>query len=191
LTRALSNADFKLAQRDIRAFAPYMKLVAVLDRYHGLDTRLRLAPAAQTGSDFAPPPPLALSHAAAPAVPPVASKVRNFQAAQQNNFLTSLGGCSIFVLTLRPEGEGRVSGSVTAFPPAAVCKRSVGAQRAARPAKARGGAASRRPTGARDAHPPETADRRSLEPLRFGRRRCGAGGPGGRAGSPGNGAAKA
>jgi len=34
------------------------------------------------------------------------------------------------------EGEGRISGSVEAVPPAAACKRSVGARLAARPAKA-------------------------------------------------------
>jgi hypothetical protein len=34
------------------------------------------------------------------------------------------------------EGEGRVSGSIEAVPPAAACKRSVGAQLAARAAKA-------------------------------------------------------
>ena len=74
LTWALSHADFKLAQGDARAFAPYMKLVAALDCYHGLGGRLRLAPAAQTGNAFAPPPPLALTHAAEPVVPPLASE---------------------------------------------------------------------------------------------------------------------
>ena len=66
-----------------------------------------------------------------------------------------------------------MSGSVEAVPPATACKRSVGAQRA--PGESRAG----------------RADRRSLEPLRFGRRRRGVGGPGGKAGSPGNGAARA
>jgi hypothetical protein len=47
-----------------------------------------------------------------------------------------------------------VSGCVETVPPAAACKRSVG-PRAARPAKARGGAASRRPTGVRDGRPLE------------------------------------
>ena len=46
LTRALCHADFKLAHGDIRAFAPYMKLVAALDRYHGCDGRLGLPRAA-------------------------------------------------------------------------------------------------------------------------------------------------
>ncbi len=36
LSRALCHADFKLANGDIRAFTPYIKLVAALDRYCGL-----------------------------------------------------------------------------------------------------------------------------------------------------------
>ena len=39
LTKALSHADDKLERGDIRAFAPYMKIVAELDRYHGLEER--------------------------------------------------------------------------------------------------------------------------------------------------------
>ena len=76
LTRALGHADFKLAHGDVRAFAPYMKLVAALDRYYGLDGRLRLPRAAQTASVLAlPQPPLALTHAAAPVLPPPPSEV--------------------------------------------------------------------------------------------------------------------
>src|SRR5208337_395636 len=61
---------------DIRAFAPYMKLVAALDRYHGLDMHLRLPCAAQAGNALAAPPtPLALTHAAGPAVPPLPSEL--------------------------------------------------------------------------------------------------------------------
>lgn len=44
LTKALSHADFKLEQRDIRTFAPYLKLVAALDHDHGLDGRSRVPP---------------------------------------------------------------------------------------------------------------------------------------------------
>ena len=71
LTRALCHADHKLAQGDIRAFAPYVKIVAALDRYHGLDARLGLPRAAQAGSAL-PAPPLALAHAelALPPLPP-------------------------------------------------------------------------------------------------------------------------
>jgi Homeodomain-like domain-containing protein len=75
LTRALCHADFKLAHGDIRAFAPYMKLVAALDRYHGFDGRLGLPRAAQTADALIAPPPLALTHAAGPALPPLASEV--------------------------------------------------------------------------------------------------------------------
>ena len=74
LTRALSHADYKLAHGDIRAFAPYMKLVAALDRYHG-STPLGLPRAAQTGMPSPSPPPLALAHAAGPTLPPLASEV--------------------------------------------------------------------------------------------------------------------
>jgi hypothetical protein len=81
LTRALCHADHKLAQGDVRAFGPYMKVLAALDRYHGLDGRLRLPHAAQTGSALtAPLPPLALAHAAEPALPPLPSEVARFGA---------------------------------------------------------------------------------------------------------------
>ncbi len=76
LTRALCHADLKLADGDIRAFAPYMKLVAALDRYYGLDGRLAQPSARQiTTALAAPPPPLALTHAAEPALPTLASEV--------------------------------------------------------------------------------------------------------------------
>lgn len=75
LSRALCHADFKLARGDIRAFAPYMKLVAALDRYYGLEGR-RLPRAAQTASVLAlPQPPLALTHAAEPVLSPLPSEV--------------------------------------------------------------------------------------------------------------------
>ena len=76
LTRALCHADFKLAGGDIRAFTPYMKLVAALDRYYGVDGRARVASAPHAQSVLAaPPPPLALTHAPEPALPPRASEV--------------------------------------------------------------------------------------------------------------------
>ncbi len=40
-----------LEQGDIRAFAPYMKIVAALDRYHGLDAR-GLPPALRTSTTY-------------------------------------------------------------------------------------------------------------------------------------------
>ena len=79
LSKALCHADFKLAHGDIRAFAPYMKLVAALDRYYGLDERLSLPRAAQTESALTAPPPLAVTHAE-PALPPPPSEVARFGA---------------------------------------------------------------------------------------------------------------
>ena len=47
-----------------------MKLVAALDRYYGLDRRLPPPSAPQTANALAaPPPPLALTRAAEPALP--------------------------------------------------------------------------------------------------------------------------
>ena len=81
LSKALCHADFKLAHGDIRAFAPYMKLVTALDRYHGLYGRSPPPHAAQTGNALtAPPPPLALTHAAEPALPPLPSEIAQFGA---------------------------------------------------------------------------------------------------------------
>jgi len=81
LSKALLHADFKLAHGDIRAFAPYLKLVTALDRYHGLDGRLPPPHAAQTGNALtAPLPPLALTHAAEPALLPLPSEVAQFGA---------------------------------------------------------------------------------------------------------------
>jgi Homeodomain-like domain len=78
LTKALSYADLKLERGDIRAFGPYMKVLAALDRYHGFDGRLGLPRATQTGSAVIAPPPLALTHVAEPAVLP--SEVAQFGA---------------------------------------------------------------------------------------------------------------
>jgi hypothetical protein len=66
LTKALLYADLKLERGDIRAFEPYMKLIAALDRYHGLGRRGPLHPRALEDSLGPPPRPLALTHAAQP-----------------------------------------------------------------------------------------------------------------------------
>jgi DNA-binding CsgD family transcriptional regulator len=67
LSRALCHADFKLAKGDHRAFAPYIKLVAELDRYHGLDARYRRLPRAPLAAGSLPPlAPLALPNLAEP-----------------------------------------------------------------------------------------------------------------------------
>ena len=63
LNRALCHADFKLAGGDHKAFAPYIKLVAELGRFHGLG-RDRRAPGALRATEALPPPaPLALTYA--------------------------------------------------------------------------------------------------------------------------------
>ena len=81
LNKALCRADFILGKGDIRAFAPYMKLVAALDRYYGVDGRARVASAPHAHSVLAaPPPPLALTHAPEPALPQLAPKVAELAA---------------------------------------------------------------------------------------------------------------
>ncbi len=78
LTKALSHADFKLEQGDIRAFAPYLKILSALDRYHGLDARVPLPPTPPVEYALpAPPPPLALTNVA-PLEPEPAPEVADF-----------------------------------------------------------------------------------------------------------------
>ncbi len=73
LTKALSQVDDKLERGEIRAFTPYLKIVAALDRYHGLDAR-GLPHRAQHSEDVLslPPPLLALPRAAPPDPGPAA-----------------------------------------------------------------------------------------------------------------------
>ena len=68
LTKALSHADFKLEQGDMKAFAPFLKILAALDRYHGLEGRLVTFRATERGAAL-PAPPLALPPALPPAAP--------------------------------------------------------------------------------------------------------------------------
>ena len=80
LSKALSHADLKLEHGDIRAFTPYIKIVAALDRYHGLDARglpQRLAHIEDVLS--APPPVLALPGPAT-TDPAAAAEVADFSA---------------------------------------------------------------------------------------------------------------
>jgi hypothetical protein len=65
LTRALRLADALIDRGDVRGFAPLVKIVGGLDRYHGLQ-RPRAAPRAPLVAAPVPPPaaPLALTHAA-------------------------------------------------------------------------------------------------------------------------------
>jgi transposase len=79
LSKALTHADLKLERGDIRAFAPYLKIVAALDRYHGLEARaLPLRPTHIEGVLSAPPP-LALPRPALPDSGP-AAEVADFGA---------------------------------------------------------------------------------------------------------------
>ena len=73
LSKALSHADDRLERGDIRAFMPYLKIVAALDRYHGLEPR-RLPNRVSHGEDALtlPPPLLALPRAAPPDAGPTA-----------------------------------------------------------------------------------------------------------------------
>ncbi len=65
LNRALCHADLKLASGDHKAFAPYIKLVAELGRFHGLGGRDRRALDAPRATDALPPPAsLALTYSA-------------------------------------------------------------------------------------------------------------------------------
>jgi hypothetical protein len=74
LTKALRLADAMVDQGDLKAVGPIVKLVAALDRYHGLSDRslpagrapLALAPTPEMASLPPPAPPLALTRAAPP-----------------------------------------------------------------------------------------------------------------------------
>ena len=63
LNIALEEVVTAVKRSDIKAVEPLMKLVAQLDRYHGLTGPMPLAPPALPLS-LPPPPPLALTHAA-------------------------------------------------------------------------------------------------------------------------------
>jgi hypothetical protein len=67
LNKALELVVSSVEADDIKAVEPLMKLVAQLDRYHGLAGPAPLAPPARPlGLPPATPPPLALTHAAPP-----------------------------------------------------------------------------------------------------------------------------
>jgi DNA-binding CsgD family transcriptional regulator len=68
LTKALRAADDSIERGDLKAVAPFVRLVAALDRYHGLGARSRPAPPAALPPprEFTPSPPLALTHVATP-----------------------------------------------------------------------------------------------------------------------------
>ena len=85
LTKALLHADLRIERGDIRAFAPYIKLTAALDRYHGFHgvrarshgVRVRSplpGPASSVSEGALAAPRLALTQAA-PALPKLPSDV--------------------------------------------------------------------------------------------------------------------
>ncbi len=65
LSKALRAADMRIEEGDLKAVAPFVRVVAELDRYHGLGGRYqrRLDPRALAALAADPPPPLALAHA--------------------------------------------------------------------------------------------------------------------------------
>ncbi len=67
LTKALRLLDLRIERGELRAVAPFVKIVAALDRYHGLGGRSKAAPAA---------PPLELTRA----IPPELAKRTDFGA---------------------------------------------------------------------------------------------------------------
>ena len=64
LTKALRLANASIDRGELRAVAPLVKIVAALDRYHGLKQPQRPMTGAANPPDPAPPP--ALTHAAPP-----------------------------------------------------------------------------------------------------------------------------
>jgi len=74
LNKALLCADRSLEVGDMRAIPHFLKVVAELDRYHGLARPMPLAPPAPGAvTPRLAAPPLALTHAPAPPVPAEAS----------------------------------------------------------------------------------------------------------------------
>ena len=67
LSKALRAADMRIEEGDLKAVAPFVRVVAELDRYHGLGAKYqrRLDPRALGALAADPRPPLALAHAPA------------------------------------------------------------------------------------------------------------------------------
>lgn len=64
LTKALRLADSGMDRGELAAITPLLKVVAQLDRYHGLHERAAVAASASAAIPLLPAPPLALTHAA-------------------------------------------------------------------------------------------------------------------------------
>ena len=72
LSKALSHADDRLERGDIRAFTPYLKIVAALDRYHGLEPRRPPSRVSHREDGLSLPPPLLALPRQAPEAGPAA-----------------------------------------------------------------------------------------------------------------------
>jgi hypothetical protein len=69
LTKALRCADVSLEEGDLKAIAPFVKVVRELNLYHGVNVGpARLAPPATLADIAATAPPLALTHSPGVAV---------------------------------------------------------------------------------------------------------------------------
>jgi len=62
LTKALRAADMGIEKGDLRAIAPLIRVVAELDRYHGLGVKYQRRLDARALAEPSPAPPLALTH---------------------------------------------------------------------------------------------------------------------------------
>jgi hypothetical protein len=76
LNKALLCADALLEEGEVKAIPHFVKIVAELDRYHGLARPARLGkPARQRPTARLAPPPLALTHAPEPPAPVEAATI--------------------------------------------------------------------------------------------------------------------
>jgi hypothetical protein len=74
LTKALRSADASIEKGDLKAVAPFVRIVAELDRYHVLGVKYQRRLAAPIPGEPAAPP-LALTHAASASVTSEPAKV--------------------------------------------------------------------------------------------------------------------
>ena len=85
IEKALLAADAAIERGDVRAVSQYLKVVAALDRYHGLAAALTPPEPASAPAEprlSAAAPPLALTHAAPPSEPDAADATAPAERAQ-------------------------------------------------------------------------------------------------------------
>jgi transposase-like protein len=63
LTKALRAADMGIEKGDLRAVAPFVRVVEALDRYHGFGVKYQRRLDARALAEPSPAPPIALTHA--------------------------------------------------------------------------------------------------------------------------------